>query len=200
MWLQKENKGNNRLSVKSLIDVDWVSHHQEILYQPRMTPTLKRFFIFHFVFPFLLCGFLVLHIFNLHFLSSNNPLRNSTNNKIPFFPFIISKDFYGNILILYLYLLQIHFGFSSLNSGFIILFTSILLFFYFMRSVSMSYYFIIFTSCRFNSFYLWFWFLSLLSFVWIGGQFPQDNFLSYGRILTLYYYFLLICILFSLLL
>ena len=38
-------------------------------------PTLKRFFIFHFVFPFLLCGFLVLHIFNLHFLSSNNPLR-----------------------------------------------------------------------------------------------------------------------------
>jgi hypothetical protein len=52
-------------------------------------------------------------------------------------------------------------------------------------------------SCRFNSFYLWFWFLSLLSFVWIGGQFPQDNFLSYGRILTLYYYFLLICILFS---
>ena len=69
-------------------------------------PTLKRFFIFHFVFPFLLCGFLILHIFNLHFLSSNNPLRNSTNNKIPFFPFIISKDFYGNILILYLYLLQ----------------------------------------------------------------------------------------------
>ena len=78
-------------------------------------PTLKRFFIFHFVFPFLLCGFLVLHIFNLHFLSSNNPLRNSTNNKIPFFPFIISKDFYGNILILYLYLLQIHFGFSSFS-------------------------------------------------------------------------------------
>merc|ERR1711907_65372 len=38
-------------------------------------PTLKRFFIFH--------------IFNLHFLSSNNPLRNSTNNKIPFFPFIV---------------------------------------------------------------------------------------------------------------
>merc|ERR1739844_248890 len=38
-------------------------------------PTLKRFFVFH-------------HLFYLHFLSSNNPLRNSTNNKIPFFPFI----------------------------------------------------------------------------------------------------------------
>jgi hypothetical protein len=76
------------------------------------------------------------------------------------------------------------------NSGFIILFTSILLLFYFMRSVSMSYYFVVFTSCRFNSFYLWFWFFSFLSLVWIGGQFPQDNFLSYARILTLYYYFL----------
>ena len=74
----------------------------------------------------------------------------------------------------------------------------IIIYFHLLRLVSMSYYFIIFTSCRFNSFYLWFWFLSLLSFVWIGGQFPQDNFLSYGRILTLYYYFLLICILFSL--
>merc|ERR1712217_613589 len=31
----------------------------------------------------------------LHFLSSNNPLRNSTNNKIPFFPFIFLKDFFG---------------------------------------------------------------------------------------------------------
>merc|ERR1712073_235047 len=40
-------------------------------------------------------------------------------------------------------------------------------------------------------------FLSLLSFLWIGAQFPQEKFLSYGRILTLHYYFLLMCILFS---
>merc|ERR1712196_213692 len=173
-------------------------------------PTLKRFFVFHFLLPFLLCGFLVLHIFNLHFLSSNNPLKNSTNNKIPFFPFIISKDLYFGLMIFCLYFLQINFGFSSLshpdnaleacalltplhivpewyflcqyamlkavpnkNSGFIILFTSILVLFYFMRSVSMSYYFIVFSSSclSFNGFYLWFWFLSFLSFVWIGGQF-----------------------------
>ena len=31
----------------------------------------------------------------------------------------------------------------------------------------------------------------------IGAQFPQEKFLSYGRILTLHYYFLLLCILFS---
>merc|ERR1712211_147312 len=54
-------------------------------------------------------------IFNLHLLSSNNPLRNSTNNFIPFYPFIISKDLYGMILVLYLYFLQTHFGFSSLS-------------------------------------------------------------------------------------
>ena len=36
-----------------------------------------------------------------------------------------------------------------------------------------------------------------LSFLWIGAQFPQEKFLSYGRILTLDYYFLLMCILFS---
>jgi len=32
---------------------------------------------------------------------------------------------------------------------------------------------------------------------WIGAQFPQEKFLSYGRIFTLHYYFLLMCILFS---
>jgi ubiquinol-cytochrome c reductase cytochrome b subunit len=76
---------------------------------------LKRFFLFHFQFPFLVCGFWILHLFYLHFLSSNNPLRNSTNNKIPFFPFIFQKDFFGFILILCLYLLQTHFGISSFS-------------------------------------------------------------------------------------
>merc|ERR1712088_865636 len=54
-------------------------------------------------------------VFYLSFLSSNNPLRNSTNNKIPFFPFIFLKDFFGLILILCLYFLQTHFGVSSLS-------------------------------------------------------------------------------------
>merc|ERR1712196_76171 len=196
-------------------------------------PTLKRFFLFHFQLPFLLCGFIILHLFYLHFHSSNNPLRLNTNNKIPFFPFILLKDFIGLIVVFCLYFLQTHFGFSSLshpdnaleacalltplhivpewyflcqyamlkavpnkNAGFIILFTSILVFFYFMRSVSVSFYYLLFTSSNLYSFNLWFWFLTFLSFVWIGGQFPQDNFLSYARILTLYYYILLICILF----
>eukprot|EP00415_Alexandrium_ostenfeldii_P001773 UN1773 len=47
-----------------------------------------------------------------------------------------------------------------------------------------------------NGFSLSFFFLSFLSYLWIGAQFPQEKFLSYARILTLYYYFLLMCILF----
>merc|ERR1712060_960651 len=65
--------------------------------------------------PFLLCGFVILHLFYLHFHSSNNPLRLNTNNKIPFFPFILIKDFFGFLVISCLYLLQTHFGISSLS-------------------------------------------------------------------------------------
>jgi hypothetical protein len=81
------------------------------------------------------------------------------------------------------------------NAGFIILFTSIMIYFYlYFLSI-----FIVFSFSFPGSYvsYVSYWFSSLLSFVWIGGQFPQDNFLSYGRILTLYYYFLLICISFT---
>merc|ERR1712137_954739 len=78
-------------------------------------PTLRRFFLFHFRLPFLLCGFIILHLFYLHFHSSNNPLRLNTNNKIPFFPFILLKDLIGLLLVFCLYFLQTHFGISSLS-------------------------------------------------------------------------------------
>merc|ERR1712187_296013 len=79
------------------------------------------------------------------------------------------------------------------NAGFIILLTSILILFFFGEIRNLT------TLCLLNnnSFHLSFFFLSLLSFLWIGAQFPQEKFLSYARILTLYYYFLLMCILFS---
>merc|ERR1712194_404469 len=170
--------------------------------------------------------------FYLHFLSSNNPLRNSTNNKIPFFPFIFLKDFFGLILILCLHFLQTHFHISSLshpdnalevsalltplhivpewyflcqyamlkavpnkNAGFIVLLTSIFTLFFFGEIRNLT------TFCLLNnnSFSLSksYFFLLVLTFLWIGAQFPQEKFLSYARILTLYYYFLLMCILFS---
>jgi ubiquinol-cytochrome c reductase cytochrome b subunit len=79
------------------------------------SPTIKRFFVFHFVLSFLLLGFVLLHLFYLHFHSSTNPLRLSTNSKIPFFPFIFIKDFFTLVVILTLYLSQCHFGVSTLS-------------------------------------------------------------------------------------
>merc|ERR1711959_453742 len=79
------------------------------------SPTLKRFFLFHFVLSFVLLGFVLLHLFYLHFHSSNNPLRINTNNKIPFFPHIFIKDFFSLIIILTVYLSQCHFGVSTLS-------------------------------------------------------------------------------------
>merc|ERR1739838_1153414 len=90
--------------------IEWVSGGYYVY-----NPTLKRFFLFHFQFPFFFCGFIILHLFYLHFHSSNDPLRLNTNNKIPFFPFILLKDFVGLILIFCLYFLQTSFGISSLS-------------------------------------------------------------------------------------
>ena len=53
--------------------IEWVCGGHYVYY-----PTLKRFFLIHFQFPFLLCGFRILHLYYLHFLSSTNPLRNQT--------------------------------------------------------------------------------------------------------------------------
>merc|ERR1711973_341547 len=77
------------------------------------------------------------------------------------------------------------------NAGFIILFTSIFTFFFFGEIRNLT------TLCLLNNngFSLSSFSLSSLSFLWIGAQFPQEKFLSYGRILTLDYYFLLMCIL-----
>merc|ERR1712242_688399 len=195
------------------------------------SPTLKRFFVFHFILPFILCGFIILHLFYLHYHSSNNPLKLNTNNKIPFFPYIFLKDIFGLIFILSIYFLQTNFGLSSLshpdnaleacafltplhivpewyflcqyamlkavpnkNAGFIILLTSIFALFYFGEIRNLTT-FTRLMDCN-NGFSLSFFFGLFLSFLWIGAQFPQEKFLSYARILTLDYYFLLMCILF----
>merc|ERR1712205_216527 len=65
--------------------------------------------------PCLIVGFISLHLFYLHALSSNNHLGSNTNNKIPFFPFIFSKDLFGFSLLGFLGFLEIFFGFISLS-------------------------------------------------------------------------------------
>merc|ERR1712199_65233 len=81
------------------------------------------------------------------------------------------------------------------NAGFIILFTSILILFFFGEIRNLTT-FTRLMDCN-NGFSISFFFLLVFSFLWIGAQFPQEKFLSYARILTLDFYFLIMCILLS---
>ena len=78
-------------------------------------PTLNRFFILHFILPFLMMNSLLFHIFYLHLLSSNHPLISNSNNKITFSNYIFTKDIYGFLTLLFLYFLQLGYGFLGIS-------------------------------------------------------------------------------------
>nr|YP_010254898.1 cytochrome b [Cuneopsis celtiformis]QUA05837.1 cytochrome b [Cuneopsis celtiformis] len=63
--------------------------------------TLSRFFVLHFVLPFIIVAFVVIHLLFLHETGSNNPLGISSNvNLIPFHIYYTSKDVVGFIFLL----------------------------------------------------------------------------------------------------
>lgn len=64
-------------------------------------PTLQRFFVFHFLFPFVLAFGSVLHLLFLHETGSNKPLGvPSDYDKVPFHPYFTSKDVVGFVVLL----------------------------------------------------------------------------------------------------
>jgi len=61
-------------------------------------PTLNRFFVLHYLLPFVIIGLVVLHLVALHQHGSNNPLgieRKSPRDSIPFHPYYTVKDLFG---------------------------------------------------------------------------------------------------------
>nr|ART65990.1 cytochrome b [Stereomastis sculpta] len=63
--------------------------------------TLTRFFSFHFLLPFIISAFVMIHIMFLHQSGANNPLGISTKmDKIPFHPYFTFKDTVGFVLML----------------------------------------------------------------------------------------------------
>lgn len=60
-------------------------------------PTLNRFFVFHFILPFLIVFLAVLHLIFLHNSGSNNPLGLLVI-KISFQPYYIYKDVFGIVV------------------------------------------------------------------------------------------------------
>lgn len=67
------------------------------------SPTLVRFFTFHFILPFIVLIIVIIHLLFLHQTGSNNPLGIKLNaDKISFHPFFVSKDLLGFVLTLIL--------------------------------------------------------------------------------------------------
>jgi ubiquinol-cytochrome c reductase cytochrome b subunit len=62
-------------------------------------PTIKRFFVIHYLLSFILLLFLFYHIFYLHYHSSLSPLGVINYLLLPFFPYLISKDIFGLLII-----------------------------------------------------------------------------------------------------
>lgn len=63
--------------------------------------TLTRFFSIHFLLPFIIVAFTIIHLLFLHQTGSNNPIGLNRNiNKIPFHPYFVFKDLIGFIIII----------------------------------------------------------------------------------------------------
>ena len=66
--------------------------------------TLTRFFSLHFLLPFVIRGFSIIHLLFLHTTGSRNPLGLNRNlDKIPFHPYFSRKDLLGIIILLFLF-------------------------------------------------------------------------------------------------
>lgn len=60
------------------------------------TPTLLRFYVLHFVTPFVIGLVIVVHMVFLHRAGGNNPLGiEGHGDKVPFHPYYTSKDLVG---------------------------------------------------------------------------------------------------------
>nr|UVU30552.1 cytochrome b [Euceros kiushuensis] len=71
-------------------------------------PTLNRFFTFHFILPFIILMFVIIHLIFIHEFGSNNPLGlNSNLYKISFHNYFTLKDIYGFILMLFMLMILI---------------------------------------------------------------------------------------------
>jgi ubiquinol-cytochrome c reductase cytochrome b subunit len=65
-------------------------------------PTLKRFFTFHFILPFVLAALVILHIALLHREGSSAPVGGDSTgvDQIPFYPYFFVKDLFAFMIYL----------------------------------------------------------------------------------------------------
>ena len=67
-------------------------------------PTLTRFYSLHYLFPFLILGLVILHIWALHVPGNNNPIgidiKKPSKDTVPFHPYIVVKDLFALLIFL----------------------------------------------------------------------------------------------------
>jgi len=73
-------------------------------------PTLSRFYSLHFTLPFIILVLVFVHIFFLHNGNSSNRLMIKSNDKSPFYPYMILKDFVIFFFIIFLYFYFVFFN------------------------------------------------------------------------------------------
>jgi ubiquinol-cytochrome c reductase cytochrome b subunit len=66
--------------------------------------TLNRFFSLHYLVPFLIVGFVLIHLSLLHSEGSNNPLGLNTNvDLISFYPYFYVKDLFAFLILIFFF-------------------------------------------------------------------------------------------------
>ncbi|UAT42727.1 cytochrome b/b6 [Anaplasmataceae bacterium AB001_6] len=76
-------------------------------------PTLNRFFVLHYLLPFILCAIVFLHLTSLHTFGSNNPTGVSIKDKkdtVPFHPYYTAKDSFGFAIFFIVYFVFVFFA------------------------------------------------------------------------------------------
>ena len=70
-------------------------------------PTLTRFFSLHYLFPFIILGLVVLHIWALHVPGNNNPvgidIKKPSKDTVPFHPYITIKDLFALLIFIIIF-------------------------------------------------------------------------------------------------
>jgi ubiquinol-cytochrome c reductase cytochrome b subunit len=85
-------------------------------------PTLKRFYSLHYLFPFLIAGVVVLHLWALHSAGQNNPVGvlipkdQRKRDTVPFHPYYTVKDGFVIVLFLIMFAIFVFFMPESLGS------------------------------------------------------------------------------------
>lgn len=79
-------------------------------------PTIRRFFVVHYLLPFIIIGCTVLHLALLHKEGSNNPIGSDFNGDlVPFFPYFAVKDLFAFFCFVFIFCFFIFYYPNYLN-------------------------------------------------------------------------------------